>query len=174
MKSLIEIYESIIDKDDDVLDNNVIGTASTIIAKAVVEKLKIGPSETEGEDPTKVNYITPLYISIEGESDIDKIDNIEAVITKNNKEFKKELSRVGIVASIVRKRNKSKSFATTYWSYSFNFKNTYLGSFDVDIWWNTTQHTHMHAKLECFSTNSLPIQYIDLFNKIYEFAGVKH
>lgn len=175
MRTLIEIYESITDRDDDVLDNNIIDTASTIIAKAVVEKLKIAPSETAGEDPTKVNYITPLYISIEGESNINKIDNPEEVITKNNKEFKKELSKVGIVASIVRKRYKSGYSISNNWSYKFSFKDIYLGSFDIEIEIEKViQTTHKHAKLECFSTDPLPLQYIDLYNKIYEFAGVKH
>lgn len=173
MKSLIEIYESITDNDDDVLDNNVIGTASMIIAKAVVEKLKIGPSETEGEDPTKVSYITPLYISIEEESDINKIANPEEIMTRNNKEFKKELSKLGIVASIIRRRYKSSYSVSNNWSYTFKFKNTNLGSFDIEIE-KVVPSTLKHAKLECFSTNPLPLQYIDLYNKIYEFAGVKH
>ena len=170
MRTLIEIYESITDRDDDILDNNIIDTASTIIAKAVVEKLKIAPSETVGEDPTKLNYITPLYISIEGESDINKIDNPEEVITKNNKEFKKELSKVGIVASIERKRYKSSFSTSNNWSYNFKFKNINLGSFDIEI----EKIIKKYAKLECLSTDPLPLQYIDLYNKIYEFAGVKH
>lgn len=173
MRTLIEVYESIIDKDDDVLDNNVVDTASTIIAKAVVEKLKIGPSETEGEDPTKVSYITPLYISIEGESNINKIADSEEVMTKNNKEFKKELSKVGIVVSIVKRRYKSSYRISNSWSYNFRFKNTNLGSFDIEIE-KVIPSTLKHAKLECFSTDPLPLQYIDLYNKIYEFAGVKH
>ena len=173
MRSLIEIYESIVDKDDDVLDNSIVDTASIIIAKAVVEKLKITPSETDGEDPTKVNYITPLYISIEGESDINKIANPEEIIDKNNREFKKELSKVGIKTYITKKHNKSKYSSGTYWSYTFSFKNTLLGYFSIDIW-ETVKNAHKHANLQCFSTDPLPIHYEVLYNKIYEFARVKH
>ena len=173
MKSLLEVYESINSSDEDVLNKNKLDTIYIDIAKAMVEVLEISPNVKHGNDPTKVNYITPLYLAVKGKDEISEIDNLVDFFLKRNPKFKKELKNQGVTVRI-EKTNRGytpEGWSDVTWSYNLHYDKTYLGSIHLKLA-KRPGEPYKYAELQIFPAQDYERN--DIYNAMYDFAGVKH
>ena len=130
MRTLLDIYESIIDQDDDILTRDTIETNIKVIAQEFVKYLGIG-LKNKTNNIGVLGFQLPIFMDCENPKKFD--DPIRLYKYQSNKMIKK-LREYGIVAKLRETRGAEKgSRLDTTLNYSFHRNRKFITSFHINI-----------------------------------------
>lgn len=147
MKTLIEVYESIIDQDDDILTRDTIETNLEVITQEFVKYLGIG-LKNESNNISETDFQLPIFVDCENPKKFN--DPIKLYKYQSNKMIKK-LRDYGIIAKLHETRGAEKgSGLDTTLNYSFHKNRKFIASFHINIF---ISNSGMECKLSCHGSN---------------------
>ena len=147
MRTLLDIYESIIDQDDDILTRDTIETNIKVITQEFVKYLGIG-LKNQTNNIGVFGFQLPIFMDCENPKKFD--DPIRLYKYQSNKMIKK-LREYGIVAKLRETRGAEKgSRLDTTLNYSFHRNRKFIASFHINIF---IYESGIDCKLYCSSNN---------------------
>ena len=147
MKTLLEVYESITDQDDDILKRDTSKTDILVIVQEFVKYLGIG-LKNESNNIGEVGFQLPIFMDCENPKKFD--DPIQLYKYQSNKMIKK-LKDYGIIAKLHEsRRTKIELGLDTILNYSFHRNRKFIASFHINIFMTKSE---MYCKLLCGGSN---------------------